>query len=67
MVRRNNAFVSSGLAEVVISQSSGSRARIVSRTQPPTAYASKPFACRESITIFTLGGIFIFKFVISFF
>ena len=66
-VRSKISFTCCGEAEVVISQSSGSRARIVSRTQPPTAYASKPFACRESITIFTLGGIFIFKFVISFF
>ena len=46
----------SGVAEVVMSQSSGSLPRRLSRTQPPTAQASKPAALSVPMISFTFSG-----------
>ena len=60
-VRGNNFLVSSGMADVVMSQSSGTLPRIESLTQPPTAYASNPCSCSVVIISSTLEGSSIFK------
>ena len=44
------------LAFVVTSQSAGFLPSITSRTQPPTAYASKPAFCKVLIIFFTFTG-----------
>ena len=51
-----NDFICSGLADVVISQSSGLRPSILSLTQPPTAYASYPLSSMVFIILLTSSG-----------
>ena len=56
-------LISSGLAEVVISQSCGFLSKRVSLTHPPTAYASYP-ACSSLLIIYeTFFGNIIFNFI----
>ena len=55
-VRRNMRLTSSGLADVVMSQSSGTRPITLSRTQPPTAYASYPSSANLLIICRTSSG-----------
>ena len=50
-------FICDGTAEVVISQSSGFRPRILSLMHPPTAYALKP--CSSIVCIMFLTASFI--------
>ena len=55
-VRLKTAFTSSGVAEVVISQSSGILPSKESLTQPPTAYASYPCRISSAIILCTFSG-----------
>ena len=52
----NNSFVSSGVADVVISQSPGSLSSMESLTHPPTAYASYPCSCNLVMILSAFSG-----------